>query len=210
MEKCNVWKFILRLGVLPFALTFVGAPALEAQILHRKEAVPQLSSDQYQRIGALHPDAAKPVYVTVKLHVVRGDVANVDLVNSCGVRDVDQLILKWVWNTYHYDRNFSGEKTAKVRVNSPIIQSPQPRLSWRAWQEVYNADPLREGKQFVARFNIVIREGKITDVQLLKSSGLPLVDQEFGDFIRKRWVAAPGVNQNYPASMIAHRGYYPG
>ena len=199
-----------KLIIFTFALAFIIAPALHAQVPHKNEAFPQLSSEQSQRIFSLHPDATKPVFVTVKLHVSRGDVTKVELLNGCGVPDVDQLVIKWVWNNYRYDRGFSGDRPEKVRVNSLIVHSPGPRLSWRAWQEVYKADPQKQGKKFVSRFNIVIRQGKITDVKLVKSSGLPLVDQEFADFIRKKWTAAPGANQNYPASMTAHRGYYPG
>ncbi|MBV8377709.1 MAG: hypothetical protein JO279_11980 [Verrucomicrobia bacterium] len=210
MKTSKIRKIIFTLVVVCFALAVLSPLTLEAQVQHKKAAFPTLSSDQYQRIASLHPDATKPVYVMVKFHVVPGDVVKVDLVNGCGVPEVDQLVLKWAWNTYHYERNFSGLKMAKIRVNSPIVQSPGPHLSWRAWRELYKADPFKQGKQFVARFNIVIRQGKITDVQLIKSSGLPLVDQEFGEFIRQKWVAAPGANQNYPMSMIAHRNYYPG
>ena len=211
MKKYDLWKLIShKLVALSFVLTFfVGMEGLEAQIVHKKEAFPQLSSDQYQRIASLHPDPNKPAFVSLKLQVARGDVIKVDLVASCGVPDVDQFVLKWVWNTYHYERNYSGERSIKIRVNSPIIRNPQPRLSWRAWQEVYKADPLKEGKRFISKFNIVIRQGKIVDVQLVTSSGLPQVDQEFRDQIRNKWVAAPGVTANIPVSMTAHRGYYP-
>jgi hypothetical protein len=90
---------------------------------------------------------------------------------------------------------------AERSSNESALSGPRESPSWPL---------IRRTPKASTTVCIVIREGKITDVQLLKSSGLPLVDQEFGDFIRKRWVAAPGVNQNYPASMIAHRGYYPG
>jgi hypothetical protein len=150
-----------------------------------------------------------PAFVSLKLQVARGDVIKVGLVASCGVPDVDQFVLKWVWNTYHYDKGFSGDRSIKVRVNSPIIRNPQPHLSWRAWQEVYKADPLKEGKIFISKFNVVIRQGKIVDVQLVTSSGLPQVDQECRDQIRNKWVAAPGATANMPISMTTHRGYYP-
>jgi hypothetical protein len=211
MKKYDLWKLISnKLIALSFVLIFfVGVEGMEAQIVHKKEAFPQLSSDQYQRIASLHSDPNKPAFVSLKLQVARGDVIKVDLVASCGVPDVDQFVLKWVWNTYHYERDYSGERSIKVRVNSPIIRNPQPRLSWRAWQEVYTADPLKEGKRFISKFNIVIRQGKIVDVQLVTSSGLPQVDQEFRDQIRNKWVAAPGVTANIPVSMTAYRGYYP-
>jgi hypothetical protein len=210
MKKHHLWIFIIRkLVALTFVLTFfIGVRDLEAQIVHKKEAFPQLSSDQFHRIGALYPDPNKPAFVSLKLQVAKGDVIKVDLVTSCGVPDVDQFVLKWVWNTYHYDKAFSGETTIKVRVNSPFIRNPQPRLSWRAWQEVYKADPLKEGKRFISKFNIVVRQGRIVDVELVTSSGLPQVDQEFRDQIRTKWVAAPGATANIPASMTAHRGYY--
>jgi hypothetical protein len=210
MKKHDLRKFIPRKRVaLSFVLTlFVGAQGLEAQIVHKKEAFPQLSSDQYQRIAALYPDTNKPAFVSLKLQVAKGDVIKADLVASCGVPDVDQFVLKWVWNTYHYDKGFSGERSIKVRVNSPFVRNPQPRLSWRAWQEVYKADPLKEGKRFITKFNIVIQQGRIVDVQLVTSSGLPQVDQEFRNQIRTKWVAAPGATANIPASMTAHRGYY--
>ena len=210
MKLRNPWRWVTKLATLSLALTFsLVAPALKAQVVQRKEPFPQLSSEQRQQIAAVHPDPVKPVFVSLKVRVSRGDLSQVDIVGSCGVPDVDHVVQKWVWDTYHYDRSFSGETVAKVRVNSPIVQSPQARLSWRAWQEVNKADPLNQGKSFIAHFNIVIRQGKITDVQLVKSSGLPIVDQEFRDFIRTRWVAAAGANQNITASMRAHRGYYP-
>jgi hypothetical protein len=204
-------KLVLWPGAFLLTLTFfIGARELEAQVVHKKEAYPQLSSEQYQRIESLHPDATKPVYVVLRAHVMRGDVVKVDPISSCGVSEVDQFALKWVWNTYHYNRNFSGEKTVKVRVNSPILRDPQARLSWRAWQEVYRADPFKRGTRFISRFSIVIRQGKIVDVQLVTSSGLPLVDQEFRNYIRTRWVPSDAANVTIPASMTAHRGYYPG
>jgi hypothetical protein len=210
MERQNLWKFIPKVVALFFALIcFIWVPGLDAQIVHKNEAFPQLSTDQYQRIAALHPDPNKPAFVSLKLHIMKGDVTKVDPVSSCGVPDVDQFVLKWVWNTYHYDRKYSGERSIKVRVNSPIIRNPQPRLSWRAWQEVYKADPLKEGKRFISKFNIVIRQGKIVAVQLVTSSGLPQVDQEFREAILNKWVAAPGATANMPAAMTAHRGYYP-
>jgi hypothetical protein len=210
MEKQHIWKLIPELVALSLVFTlFVGLEGLQAQIVHKKEAFPQLSSDQYQRIAALHPNPNRPVMVSLKLQIAKGDVHKVELVGSCGVPDVDQFVLKWVWNTYRYDRSYSGERSIKVRVNSPIIRNPQPQLSWRAWQEVYKADPSKEGKRFVSKFNVVIRQGKIVDVQLVTSSGLPQVDQEFRDQIRSKWVAAPGATVKMPASMTAHRGYYP-
>jgi hypothetical protein len=206
----RIGKLILKLVVLAFAVNlFVSAPVLEAQLRYKKEAVPQLSSEQYEKIQTLHPDSATPVCVILKLHVIRGDLSKVDIVESCGVPDVDQTVSNWVWKTYHYGRNFSGEKSAKVRVNGPIVRSPQARLSWQAWQEVYKADPLKKGTRFTSRFNIVIQHGRITDVQLLTSCGLPLVDQEFRDFIQKRWIAAEGANYNFKTSLFVHRGYYP-
>jgi hypothetical protein len=210
MKQRNVWKLILTFVVIAFTLNlFVGTPALEAAVRYKKEIVPQLSSEQYERIRALHPDPAEPMYVILKLNVIRGDVSKVDVVKSCGVPDVDRTVANWVWNTYHYGRSFSGEKSEKVRVNGPFLRSPQVRLSWHAWQEVYKADPLKKGTRFTAKFNIVIRKGKITDVQLLKSSGLPLVDQECRDFISKNWVAAEGINRSFTTSMRVYRGYYP-
>jgi hypothetical protein len=106
MKKHDLWKLIShKLVALSFVLTFFfGVQCLEAQIVHKKEAFPQLSSDQYQRIASLHPDPNKPAFVSLKVHVARGDVIKVDLVASCGVPDVDQFVLKWVWNTYHYDK----------------------------------------------------------------------------------------------------------
>jgi hypothetical protein len=210
MKKHNLSKFIpLKLVALTFVLTSsTGVHGLEAQILHKKEAFPQFSSDQYQRIAALYPDLNKPAFVSLKLQIAKGDVIKVALEASCGVPDVDRFVLKWVWNTYHYDKAFSGERSIKVRVYSPIIRNPQPRLFWRAWQEVYRADPLKEGKRFISKFNIVIRQGRIVDVQLITSSGLPQVDQEFRDQIRTKWAAAPGATVNIPASMTAHNGYY--
>jgi hypothetical protein len=68
------------------------------------------------------------VFVGLKVHVIRGDLNQVEVVGSCGVPDVDRVVQKWVWDTYHYDRSFSGETVTKVRVNSPIVQSPKTRF----------------------------------------------------------------------------------
>ena len=89
MKKHNLWKFIpLKLVALTFVLTSsTGVHGLEAQILHKKEAFPQLSSDQYQRIAALYPDLNKPAFVSLKLQVAKGDVIKVALEASCGVPD---------------------------------------------------------------------------------------------------------------------------
>lgn len=188
---------------------FQSAPEADAFARYKKESVPPLSSQQYEEIQTLYPDPAKPVFVRLKLTVIRGDLTKVEVVESCGVPDVDQTVSSWVWRTYHYRRDISGERSVKVRVNRPLVRSPQVHLSWHAIQELNQADPLSQGKYFVSRFNIVIQDGKIVDVQLLKSSGLSLVDQESSDFIRKHWVAAEGANQNYTVSIRTHRGYYP-
>lgn len=182
---------------------------MNAATRYKKEVVPPLSSEQYEEIKTLHPDPAKPVYVLLKVTVIRGDLSKVEFTESCGVPDVDRTVSNWVWNTYHYRRDLSGVKSVKVRVNSPIIRSPQVHLSWGAVQELDRADPVSEGKIFVSRFNVVIQDGKIVDVQLLKSCGLPLVDQECIDFIRKNWIAAEGANQNFTTTIRTQRGYYP-
>jgi hypothetical protein len=190
-------------------MLFQSAPKVDAASRYKKEVVPPLSSEQYEEIKTLNPDPEKPVYVHLKVTIERGDLSKLELTQSCGVPDVDWTISTWVWNTYHYRRDLSGVKSVKVRVNSPIIRSPQVHLSWRTLQELRRADPLNEGKSFVSRFNIEIQGGKIVDVQLLKSCGLPLVDQECSDFIRTRWVAAEGANQNFITSLRTQRGYYP-
>ena len=197
------------IAILLSLILFQSAQALRAAVRYRKEAVPQLSSEQYERIRTLQPDPQKPVYVVLKVSVIRGDVTKVEVVESCGVPDVDRTVASWVWKTYHYKRDLSGVKSEKVRVNGPIARSPQVRVSWRALQELQKADPLRAGKLFISRFNIVIQQGKIVDVQLVQSCGLPLIDQESRDFIRKNWIAVEGANQNFITSVRFHRGYYP-
>jgi len=68
----------------------------------------------------------------------------------------------------------------------------------------------RATKPVFVTVKLHVSRGDVTKVELLNGCGVPDVDQEFADFIRKKWTAAPGANQNYPASMTAHRGYYPG
>jgi hypothetical protein len=93
MEKQHIWKLIPELVALSLVFTlFVNLECLQAQIVHKKEAFPQLSSDQYQRIAALHPDPNRPVMVSLKLQIAKGDVRKVELVGSCGVPDVDQFV----------------------------------------------------------------------------------------------------------------------
>jgi hypothetical protein len=168
----------------------------------------QLSSEQSERLKILQPDPTKPMCVTLRLNVIQGDVREVDVAKSCGVPDVDRTIGNWVWNTHHYGRNFSAEKFEEIRVNSPILESPQVRLSWRAWRQVSKADRSKNGMRFISSFHIVIKQGKITDVQLKTSSTLPLVDNECRDFILKNWTAAEGVNESFSTSVSIHQGYY--
>ena len=80
MEIHNTWKFLPKTSTLSLALTFfLVSPALEAQVVQRKEPFPQLSIEQRQRVASLHPDPAKPVFVSLKVHVSRGDLSQVDV-----------------------------------------------------------------------------------------------------------------------------------
>ncbi len=92
---------------------FQFAPALNAATRYRKEVVPPLSSDQYEEIKTLHPDPAKPVYVLLKVTVIRGDLSKVEVTESCGVPDVDRTVSNWVWNTYHYRRDLLWREIGK-------------------------------------------------------------------------------------------------
>jgi|SRR5271165_3988228 len=135
---------------------FESAPDVNAAARYKKEAVPPLSSEQYKEIETLHPDPAKPVDVHFTPTVIRADLTKTEVIESCGVPDVYQTVSNRVWRTYHYSLEISGVGSLKVPVNSPTVQSPQVRLSWRAIEELNRADFLNEGKLLVSRFNIVI------------------------------------------------------
>jgi hypothetical protein len=197
-----------RMMFLFTAVLLSIAPVLKSATPFKKEVFPQLSSEQYQRIRTLQPDLTKPVYVVLGVVVVRGDVTQVNVVGSCGVSDVDRTVANWVWKTYHYGQNFSGMTSEKVQVNSPIVRHPPLRLSWRGWQMVRRADPLDQ-KGFEVRFMIAVQHGKIVSVQVLNGSGLPEVDQECCEFVRKNWTFTEGTSQNMTISLTIQQRYYP-
>ncbi len=186
------------------ALSFAADSPAPANV----EARPPLSQREWAELRALPLPADGRLNVTLRAHVIAGDVTRVEVVKGCGSPDVDRAIASWIWRTYHYARDFSGVAEVTVWANSPLQRTPAVRLSHGAWNEVHRADP-HDQKEFWSTVRFELRNGKVRRVSTLKSCGLPLVDAEVRAWVRKRWTCVADANGNYLIPVRIHYRYYP-
>jgi hypothetical protein len=161
-----------------------------------RTSVPPLSDDQYQRILAPYTDHKKPVNVTLKIHRTSSGITGVDVIESCGLTDVDRKVAAWAWNNYSYRKAPEGTSIEKVRVDSPVLRDPPMTLTTRTDLRLKNASK-RQDKRYSVLLGITVSSGKIVNVTTKRSSGYDFLDRDCEKYVLKQWPFRNGVNGRF-------------